>query len=48
VEVTNWQPYKQLITQYGGIVILELVERNARDGITDVSNTLTIRGAVKS
>src|SRR5262249_3590020 len=57
-EVSNWQQYKQLITQYGGatawegtlrritevpgLVFLELEERNTRDGITDVSNTVTI------
>jgi hypothetical protein len=58
VELTDWQQYKKLITQYGGmtswegtlrritevpgLVFLELEERNTRDGITDVSNTLTI------
>ena len=57
-EVSNWQQYKQLITQYGGVtawegtlrritevpglVFLELEERNTRDGVTDVSNTVTI------
>ena len=57
-EVSNWQQYKQLITQYGGgtawegtlrritevqgLVFLELEERNTRDGVTDVSNTVTI------
>jgi len=58
VEVSNWQQYKQLITQYGGmtswegtlrritetpgLVFLELEERNTRDGITDIANTVTI------
>jgi hypothetical protein len=58
VEVSNWQQYKQLITQYGGttswegtlrritetpgLVFLELEERNTRDGVTDVSYTVTI------
>ena len=57
-EVSNWQEYKRLITQYGGatswegtlrritevpgLVFLELEERNTRDGVTDVSNTVTI------
>ena len=57
-EVSNWQQYKQFITQYGGktswegtlrritevpgLVFLELEERNTRDGVTDVSNTVTI------
>jgi len=57
-ELSNWQQYKQLITQYGGatdwegtlrritevpgLVFLELEERNTRDGVTDVSNTVTI------
>jgi hypothetical protein len=57
-EVSNWQQYRQLITQYGGatawegtlrritevpgLVFLELEERNTRDGVTDVSNTVTI------
>ncbi len=57
-EVSNWQQYKGLITQYGGatawegtlrritevqgLVFLELEERNTRDGVTDVSNTVTI------
>ena len=57
-EVSNWQQYRGLITQYGGatawegtlrritevpgLVFLELEERNTRDGVTDVSNTVTI------
>jgi hypothetical protein len=57
-EVSNWQQYKKLITEYGGVtswegtlrritevpglVFLELEERNSRDGVTDVSNTVTI------
>ena len=57
-ELSNWQQYKQLITQYGGatawegtlrritevpgLVFLELEERNTRDGVTDVSNTVTV------
>jgi hypothetical protein len=58
VEVSNWQGYKKLIEQYGGmtswegtlrritevpgLVFLELEERNTREGVTDVSNTVTI------
>lgn len=57
-EVSNWQQYKRLVTQYGGntswegtlrritevpgLVFLELEERNSRDGVTDVANTVTI------
>jgi hypothetical protein len=57
-EVSNWQQYKKLITEFGGVtswegtlrritevpglVFLELEERNSRDGVTDVSNTVTI------
>jgi hypothetical protein len=57
-ETSNWQHYKELLTQYGGhtvwegtlrritevpgLVLLELEERNSRDGVTDVSNTVTI------
>jgi len=57
-EVSNWQQYKKLITEFGGmtswegtlrritevpgLVFLELEERNSRDGMTDVSHTVTI------
>jgi hypothetical protein len=57
-EVSNWQQYKQLLTQYGGmttwegtlrritevpdLVFLELEERNTREGVMDVSHTVTI------
>jgi hypothetical protein len=57
-ELSNWQQYKQLLTQYGGktswegtlrritevpgLVFLELEERNIRDGVTTVHNTVTI------
>jgi hypothetical protein len=57
-ELSNWQQYKKLISEYGGrtswegtlrritevpgLVFLELEERNTRDGVTDVSNTVTI------
>jgi hypothetical protein len=58
VEMSNWQQYKELITQYGGmtswegtlrritetpdLVFLELEERNSREGVTDIANTVTI------
>jgi hypothetical protein len=58
VELTDWQQYKELVSQYGGktswegtlrritevpgLVFLELQERNTREGVTDVSNTVTI------
>jgi hypothetical protein len=58
VELTDWQQYKKVIAQYGGmtswagtlrritevpgLVFLELEEHNTRDGVTDVSNTVTI------
>jgi hypothetical protein len=57
-EISNWQQYKKLISEYGGLtswegtlrritevpglVFLELEERNSRNGVTDVSNTVTI------
>ena len=57
-EVSNWQQYRKLISEYGGmtswegtlrritevpgLVFLELEERNSRNGVTDVSNTVTI------
>jgi hypothetical protein len=57
-ELSNWQQYKKLVSEYGGrtswegslrritevpgLVFLELEERNSRDGVTDVSNTVTI------
>ena len=57
-EVSDWQQYKRLIAQYGGmtswegtlrritevpgLVFLELEERNTRDGVMDISNTVTI------
>lgn len=58
VEFADWQQYKKVLAQYGGmtswegtlrritevphLVFLELQERNTRDGVTDVSNTVTI------
>ena len=39
---TSWEGTLRHITETPGRVILELEERNTRDGITDVSNTVTI------
>jgi hypothetical protein len=39
---TTWEGTLRHITETPGRVILELEERNARDGVIDVSNTVTI------
>ncbi len=39
---TSWEGTLRHITEAPGRVILELEERNARDGVTDVSYTVTI------
>lgn len=39
---TAWEGTLRHITEEPGRVILELEERNTRDGMTDVSNTVTI------
>jgi hypothetical protein len=39
---TTWEGTVRHITENPGRVILELEERNTRDGVTDVSNTVTI------
>ena len=39
---TAWEGTLRRITEVPGLVILELEERNTRDGVTDVSNTVTI------
>lgn len=39
---TSWEGTLRRITETPGLVILELEERNIRDGVTDVSNTVTI------
>ena len=39
---TAWEGTLRQITEVPGRVILELEERNSRDGVTDVSNTVTI------
>lgn len=39
---TAWEGTLRRITEVPGLVILELEERNTRNGVTDVSNTVTI------
>ena len=39
---TSWEGTLRHVTEQSGRVILELEERNARGGVTDVSNTVTI------
>ncbi len=39
---TSWEGTLRHITEVPGRVILELEERNTKDGVTDVSNTVTI------
>jgi hypothetical protein len=40
--MTSWEGTLRRITEVPGLVFLELEERNARDGVTDYSNTVTI------
>ena len=39
---THWEGTLRRITEAPGLVYLELEERNTRDGVTDVANTVTI------
>jgi hypothetical protein len=39
---TTWEGTLRRITEVPGLVFLELEERNTRDGVTDVSHTVTI------
>ena len=39
---TSWEGTLRRITEQPGLVILELEERNTRDGATSVANTVTI------
>jgi hypothetical protein len=39
---TSWEGTLRRITEVPGLVFLELAERNTRDGVTDVANTVTI------
>jgi len=40
--MTDWEGTLRRITEVPGLVFLELEERNKRNGVTDVSNTVTI------
>jgi hypothetical protein len=40
--MTHWEGTLRRITEVPGLVFLELEERNTRDGITDIANTVTI------
>jgi hypothetical protein len=39
---TSWEGTLRRITEVPGLVYLELEERNTRDGVTDISHTVTI------
>lgn len=39
---TAWEGTLRRITEVPGLVFLELEERNTRDGVTDIANTVTI------
>jgi hypothetical protein len=41
---TEWEGTLRRITEGPGVVIQELEERNTRDGVTDVANTVMIYG----
>jgi hypothetical protein len=40
--MTSWEGTLRRITEVPGLVYLELEERNTRNGVTDISNTVTI------
>jgi hypothetical protein len=40
--MTSWEGTLRRITEVPGLVFLELEERNTRDGMTDIANTVTI------
>lgn len=40
--MTAWEGTLRRITEVPGLVFLELQERNMRDGVTDVSHTMTV------
>jgi hypothetical protein len=40
--MTAWEGTLRRITEVPNLVFLELEERNTRDGVTDVSHTVTI------
>jgi hypothetical protein len=40
--MTSWEGTLRRITEVPGLVYLELEERNTRNGVTDIANTVTI------
>jgi hypothetical protein len=40
--LTSWEGTLRRITEVPGLVYLELEERNSRNGVTDIANTVTI------
>jgi hypothetical protein len=40
--MTSWEGTLRRITEVPGLVYLELEERNSREGVTDIANTVTI------
>jgi hypothetical protein len=40
--LTSWEGTLRRITEVAGLVYLELEERNSRNNVTDISNTVTI------
>jgi hypothetical protein len=40
--MTSWEGTLRRITEVPGLVFLELEERNSRNGVTDIANTVTI------
>ena len=40
--MTDWEGTLRRVTETPGLVFLELEERNTRNGITDIANTVTI------
>jgi len=40
--MTDWEGTLRRITETPSLVFLELEERNTRNGITDIANTVTI------
>jgi hypothetical protein len=40
--ITSWEGTLRRITEVPGLVFLEMEERNTRNGVTDIANTVTI------
>jgi hypothetical protein len=40
--MTSWEGTLRRVTEVPGLVFLELEERNTRNGVTDIANTVTI------